>query len=121
MVSDNYVLYISKLHGLKVSPNSANNVKITFTGSPTSTEWEELRETMSSLIKKGFNEWEFNLQRFDRPNSLDLGMWVACNAAITNRDGKMQFSICENSNLKSILHYTKLDQILSINVIKNIG
>ena len=117
MVSDNYVLYISKLHGLKVSSNAANNVKITFTGSPTPKEWEELRETMNGLIKKGYDEWEFNLQRLNKPNSMDLGMWVACNAAVTNRDGKMQFIICENSYLKSILHYTKLDQILSINVV----
>ena len=117
MVSDNYVLYISKLHGLQIASDAANSVKITFTGSPTPREQEELRETMNGLIKKGFDEWEFNLQRFDKPNSMDLGMWVACNAAVTNRNGKMIFCICENSYVKSILHYTLLDQILTICIV----
>jgi len=81
-------------------------------------EWKELRASLTEMLKNGLLQWEFLLDKLDLATSVDIGMWVACNAVVENHSGKITFVVRKDSTIHKTLSITKLDQILSISFIK---
>ncbi len=117
MSLSNYNIFVTPVQGNQRPGKENQKVKVTFNSNLTSPEWQELREKMKEMIDEGYIFWEFNLSRLKSPTSTDLGMWVACNAVLTNYSGKMQFVVREDSMVKNLIRITKLDLILSIKLV----
>ncbi len=77
-------------------------------------EWNELKSHMAEMLKGGILHWEFQLRGLDVATSTDIGMWVACNAAVEKYRGDLAFSVARDSIIHRTLVFTKLDRILTI-------
>jgi hypothetical protein len=103
------------INGVTFTLQKPGSVLVTFTRSLDFFEWQEFNDTLNQMIKKEYHEWVFNLVELRKPTSIDIGMWLTCNAKLTNQSGSLGFIVKRNSNVQKVLNVTKLDQIFSIN------
>jgi hypothetical protein len=93
------------------------NVHVTFKESLDFFEWQGVQKNMNKLLDNRYLQWEFNLKELAFPTSIDIGMWVTCNAKVSNKSGEMVFIVGQESNVHKILSATKLDKILHLTII----
>lgn len=77
-------------------------------------EWGELQQSLVEFLEIGMTDWVLDLRKLEEVFSVDLGMYVAANAAVESRGGKLHIQVDEDSKVHKLLVLTKLDQILKI-------
>jgi hypothetical protein len=91
-----------------------DRAQVVFTSPLFAWEWNELKSHMAEMLKSGVLHWEFRLRGLDVATSTDIGMWVACNAAVETYRGNLTFSVVKDSIIHRTLVFTKLDRILNV-------
>jgi hypothetical protein len=115
MSSNNFTAQLSHIiNGVTFNLQGPGRVMVTFTKSLDIEEWQEFNNTLTDMIRKGYQNWIFNLKDMHMPTSIDIGMWLTCNAKITNSSGSVQFIIKKCSVVQRTLAVTKLNSIFSI-------
>jgi len=92
-------------------------VRIRFFNPMDAHEWKIFGDNMVRMLKNGFLKWRFILKDMNIATSVDLGMWVSCNATVNNYSGEIDFVVRENSTIHRTLVFTKLEQILSVTLV----
>ena len=92
-------------------------MKVTFKKPLTYDNWQAFTEVLIEMIHNDYLQWEFHLEELDTLNSIDIGMWVMCNARIMSHSGKLVFLVKQNSNIHNILNITKIHEILTIKIV----
>jgi hypothetical protein len=87
---------------------------VKFTKSLDFFEWQEFNDTLNEMMRNNYTQWEFNLEHLNRPTSIDLGMWLTCNAKISNQGGALRFVVKKESSVQKIITVTKIDTIFDI-------
>ena len=101
-----------------VKKTKENEVLVKFTSSMDAFEWNRFTSMLVRMLKSGFLKWKFILAEQPIATSVDIGMWVSCNATINNYKGEVIFIVLEGSTIHKTLIFTKLDKILKISLIK---
>ncbi len=96
-----------------------NEVLVKFMNPMDSYEWNNFTSMMVRMLKNGFTRWKFILTDLPIATSIDIGMWVSCNATINNYSGVLEFIVKENSTIYKTLKFTNLDQIFKITMVKS--
>jgi hypothetical protein len=104
---------IQKINGVLIEIEE-HRVKATFLISLNLNAWQQLMKLMDELLNRGYDQWEFNLERMIGASSIDLGMWPTCNAKITKSSGTLVFAVGENAVIQGVLRLTRLNEILDI-------
>ena len=115
MPPPNYTAHLSNIiNGVIFSIHGQDQIRVKFTKSLDFFEWQEFNDTLNEMIRNNYKHWEFNMEHLSRPTSIDIGMWLTCNAKITNQAGDLKFVIKKESSVQKIISVTKLDTILNI-------
>jgi len=95
-----------------------NEVLVKFMSPLDTFEWNRFTSMLVRMLKNGFLNWKFILTEQQIATSVDIGMWVSCNATINNYNGAITFIVLEGSTIHKTLVFTKLDKILNISLLK---
>ena len=115
MSSSNFTAHLSNvINGVLFSVQGQEQIRVKFIKSLDFFEWQEFSDTLNGMIRNNYRRWEFNLEHLKRPTSIDIGMWLTCNAKIQNQSGSLKFVVKKESSVQKVLAVTKLDSILSI-------
>ena len=94
MLSPNITAQLPYLiNGVIFSIQEPGRMKVTFNNSLDYDIWQEFTKTMVEMIKEKYFQWEFDLQELNIVHSIDIGMWVMCNARIMGLPGKFNLII----------------------------
>jgi anti-anti-sigma factor len=116
VTSKKQTVILKNIRGVTVKID-LNKVQVTFKESLDFFEWQGVQKNMNQLLDNGYFQWVFDLKELAYPTSIDIGMWVTCNAKVCNKSGEMEFLINQESKVHKILSATKLDKILHLNII----
>jgi len=95
-----------------------NEVLVKFLTPMDSFEWNRFTSMLVRMLKNGFLKWKFILTEQQIATSVDIGMWVSCNATINSYKGELVIIVLEGSTIHKTLVFTKLDKILNISILK---
>ncbi len=101
---------------LKKTPE--NEVLVKFVSPMDTYDWNGFTSMMVRMLKNGFTRWKFILTDLPIATSVDIGMWVSCNATINNYSGTLEFIVKDNSTVHKTLKFTNLDQIFKVTLVK---
>ena len=108
---------LSTRNGVIFSIPKPGKMKVTFKKPLTHDNWQEFTEAMVEMIKDDYLQWDFHLEELNTLNSIDIGMWVMCNARVMSHSGKLIFFVKHGSNIHDILNITKIHEILTLKII----
>ena len=105
------------VNGVLFSVHNSGRVKVTFNKSLDYDTCQEFTRTMIEMIRENNLQWEFNLLELNNVKSIDIGMWVMCNARVTSLSGKLVIIVKRNSNIHRVLSITKVDRNIPIKLV----
>ena len=101
-----------------VKKTKENEVLVKFLSSMNTFEWNRFTSMLVRMLRNGFLRWKFILTEQPIATSIDIGMWVSCNATINNYNGEVEFIVLEDTTIHKTLIFTKLDKILKISLLR---
>jgi hypothetical protein len=115
MLSPNVTVHLPHVvNGVVFSIQNPGYMKVTFNNSLDYDTWQEFTKTMIEMIKENYLQWDFNLQELNDVQSIDIGMWVMCNARVTSLSGNLVIIVKQNSSMHRVLSITKVDKNIPV-------